>query len=75
MRLKGFTKYVSLLNNDFNIREEPKFDYRKFTDRKFLENREHLYRFVRIKGLLNKLDYAASGGYEVEIPPEDLPQK
>lgn len=72
---KDLQKYVSLLNDDFNIREEPKFDYRKFTDRKFLKNREQLYRFVRIKGLLNKLDYAASGDYEVEIPPEDLPQK
>ncbi|KOY83412.1 CRISPR-associated helicase/endonuclease Cas3 [Lysinibacillus macroides] len=81
---KELGQYVPMLVEDFGtfdttkdlaIREEPIFDYEEFTERKYLRNRNHLNHFVRIKGLLNKLDYAASGNYEVEVPPEKLPQK
>lgn len=81
---KELGQYVPMLVEDFGtfdttkdlaIREEPIFDYEEFTERKYLRNRNHLNHFVRIKGLLNKLDYAASGNYEVEVRPEKLPQK
>lgn len=81
---KELEQYIPMLIKDFDtfnttkdivIREEPVFDYEEFTEREYLENSNHLYHFVRIKGLLNKIDYAASGGYEVEIPPGNLPKK
>ena len=65
--------YVSLLATEgFNVNEIPRHDFGKFTDKEFLRVRGNLYYFVRIKGLLNKLDYAASGHLDVEIAPGDL---
>ncbi|UZN01383.1 hypothetical protein OL548_33950 (plasmid) [Lysinibacillus sp. MHQ-1] len=65
--------YVSALADEgFNVNEIPKHNFGKFTDKEFLRVRENLYHFVRIKGLLNKLDYAASGDLDVEIAPGDV---
>lgn len=65
--------YVSALANEgFNVNQIPRHNFGKFTDKEFLRVRENLYHFVRIKGLLNKLDYAASGHLDVEIAPEDV---
>lgn len=68
-------QYVPILKSHFNIRELPAFDYGRFTDKDFLKDRQHLYHFVRIKGLLNKLDYAASGKVKIEMPSEKLAEK
>ncbi|MFD3448268.1 CRISPR-associated helicase Cas3' [Microbacteriaceae bacterium 4G12] len=68
-------QYVPLLQSYFTIRDMPVFDYGRFTDKDFLRERQYLYHFVRIKGLLNKLDYAASGGIVIEIEPKQLAEK
>ncbi len=65
--------YVSALKDEgFNVNEIPRHNFGKFTDKEFLRVRKNLYHFVRIKGLLNKLDYAASGHLDVEIAPGDV---
>ncbi|PEA54855.1 CRISPR-associated helicase/endonuclease Cas3 [Bacillus pseudomycoides] len=68
-------QYVPLLKPFFTIRDVPVFDYGRFTDKDFLRERHHLYHFVRIKGLLNKLDYAASGEIAIEVAPKHLTDK
>ncbi|MEH6888433.1 CRISPR-associated helicase Cas3' [Bacillus sp. JJ864] len=72
---RDLQQYVSLLKSYFTIRDVPAFDYGRFTDKDFLRERNHLYHFVRIKGLLNKLDYAASGGIAIEVTPKHLTEK
>lgn len=72
---RDIQQYVPLLNPYFTIRDIPAFDYGRFTDKDFLRERHHLYHFVRIKGLLNKLDYAASGGVAIEMVPKHLTEK
>ena len=65
--------YVSaLVDEGFNVNQIPRHNFGKFTDKEFLRVRKNLYHFVRIKGLLNKLDYAASGHLDVEIAPGDV---
>lgn len=73
--LADLTRYVAYLKEDFDIREEVKFDYGTFITRRNLQETENLYHFVLIKGLLNKLDYAASGHYEVEVEQDQLASK
>lgn len=64
-------QYVEVLKAEgFLIREQPKKDYSRLVKRP--RTLQQLYPFIRIKGLLNKIDYAASAHIPVELPPENL---
>ncbi|MFC5559121.1 CRISPR-associated helicase Cas3' [Ureibacillus thermophilus] len=64
-------QYVEALKAEgFLIREQPKKDYSRLVKRP--RTLQQLYPFIRIKGLLNKIDYAASAHIPVELPPENL---
>lgn len=68
---KDLPLYVeALLEEGFDLPEPPKKNYSRIVKKP--ENLEELYPFIRLKGLLNKIDYAASAHIRVEIPPENL---
>ena len=60
-----------LVKQGFENVEVPKFHYGKFVKKESM-NEEELYKFVKIKGLLNKLDFAASAHIDAEIAPDNL---
>lgn len=67
-------QYVETLKKEgFDIADTPSTNYDRYVKKP--EELEELYPFIRIKGLLNKIDYAASANISVEIPPEDLENK
>ncbi|PZX05809.1 CRISPR-associated Cas3 family helicase [Psychrobacillus insolitus] len=67
--------YTSMLvKQGFENVEVPKFHYGKFVKKESM-NEEELYNFVKIKGLLNKLDFAASAHIDAEIAPDNLVEK
>ena len=64
-------KYIPLLQEQhFEIREIPRPDYGRLVKKP--KELVDLYPFIKIKGLLNKIDYTASAHVEVEIPHNDL---
>lgn len=70
---KDLPKYVEALKKEgFDLPEPPKQNYPRYVDRENILKLQELYPFIRIKGVLNKLDYAASAHIPVELPPENL---
>ena len=68
-------QYIPLLEKQgFNVREETIMDYGEFVTKENLEEKD-FYLFIKIKGLLNKLDFAASAYVEAEIQHEELIHK
>lgn len=57
---------------------EPPSEFKPLSERFYLLNhrlssdKPEFYSYVLLKGLLNKIDYAASGHYEIEYPPNFL---
>ncbi|MFZ5987570.1 MAG: CRISPR-associated helicase Cas3' [Bacillota bacterium] len=49
-----------------------KISNRFFSNNRIYENSNSFYEYIKIKGLLNKLDYAASGGIDVEVKNDFL---
>lgn len=72
---KDLIQYIlALKGQGFNIRSEARLDFKRFVEKGNMSE-EELYFFVKLKGLLNKLDYAASAHVEAEIPHENLTKK
>lgn len=72
---KDLIQYIPALKKQgFNIRNEAKLDFKRFVEKNNMSE-EELYLFVKLKGLLNKLDYAASAHVEAELPHDDLTSK
>ncbi|MED3660533.1 CRISPR-associated helicase Cas3' [Ureibacillus terrenus] len=68
---KDLPKYIEALKKEgFDLPEPPSKNYSRYV-KKPLKLQE-LYPFIRIKGLLNKIDHAASAHLPVELPPENL---
>lgn len=68
---KDLPNYVEALKAEgFLIREQPKKDYSRLVKKP--RTMKELYPFIRMKGLLNKIDYAASANIPIELPPENL---
>ncbi|MCX6581766.1 MAG: CRISPR-associated helicase Cas3' [Candidatus Aminicenantes bacterium] len=76
---RDLPRYIPLMTIDSEFfNKEPKADFSRFVMERIdysQENKELFYRYVRTKGLLNRLDYAASAHIEVEIPNRNLEQK
>ncbi|MDQ1349839.1 MAG: CRISPR-associated helicase/endonuclease Cas3, partial [Acidobacteriota bacterium] len=76
---RDLPRYIPLMTFDSDFfNKEPKADFSRFVMERIdysQENKELFYRYVRTKGLLNRLDYAASAHIEVEIPNRNLEQK
>ncbi|HLP61817.1 MAG TPA: CRISPR-associated helicase Cas3', partial [Candidatus Deferrimicrobium sp.] len=76
---RDLPRYIPLMpfvSEFFN--NEPKADFSRFVLKRIdysQECQELFYRYVRTKGLLNRLDYAASAHIEVDIPNRNLEQK
>lgn len=68
---KDLPKYVKALKEEgFDIPEPPKKNYGRYVKKP--RRLQELYPFIRIKGLLNKIDHSASAHIPVELPPENL---
>ena len=50
-------------------------NYRRYLERFEKDDTENFYKYVCIKGLLNKIDYSASAHIDIEIPNENLSKK
>lgn len=82
--LKKITKndlqkyYDDFMFSRLEYREPISYNYRKYLKKRFLkgkeikENEELENLFVLVKGLLNKIDFAASSGVSIEKKPENL---
>ncbi|WP_374724392.1 CRISPR-associated helicase Cas3' [Calidifontibacillus erzurumensis] len=74
---KDLTRYFEDFQQHFQYPlRKPKFDFNKYcsTDRRIrkAENKELALKFIMVKGLLNKIDHAASAGIPVEIKNSGL---
>lgn len=76
---RDLTQYIPLMTFDSEyFNKEPKADFSRFVIERIdysQENKTLFYRYVKTKGLLNRLDYAASAHIDVEIPNKNLEQK
>lgn len=75
--LPQYMAAIPIPGNYFN--PAPKIDFHRYTDQRIdcpnEGDKTLFYRYVLVKGLLNRLDYAASAHIEVEIPNHELEQK
>lgn len=74
------TRYAGLLPEGWELpyyRTEPLADFNRYTRNRIGDGTggDLFHRYVKTKGLLNRLDYAASAHIEVEVPNRDLERK
>lgn len=56
---------------------EPVVNFHRYTDERidYHHGKDFFYRYVKVKGMLNRLDYAASAHIPVEVPNTDLQER